>query len=131
MLTTSSDTISAQEQFRDLNTLLLKVMSELSRVDDPTTSVAVQDLSHITNSLQLLQNDVSGYLHTGQNQLTALVGVGHAINSSLGLQPVLDEVMDTIIALMRAERGFLMLRDENGELSDQSCTRHGSRELGR
>jgi len=117
MLTISSDTISAQEQFRDLNTLLLKVMSDLSRADDPTTSVAVQDLSHITNSLQLLQSDVSGYLHTGQNQLTALVGVGHAINSSLGLEPVLDEVMDTIIALMRAERGFLMLREEDGELA--------------
>lgn len=117
MLTISSDTIAVQEKFRDLNTLLLEVMSELSRVDDPTTSVAVQDLSQITNSLQLLQSDVSGYLHTGQNQITALVGVGHVINSALGLEPVLDEVMDTIIALMRAERGFLMLRDKDGGFS--------------
>jgi HD-GYP domain-containing protein (c-di-GMP phosphodiesterase class II) len=117
MLTISADTLTVRDQFADLNSLLLKVMSDLSRVDDPTASVAVQDLSHVTNALQLLQNDVSGYLHTGQNQLTALVGVGHIINSSLGLEPVLDEVMDTIIALMRAERGFLMLRDEGGEFS--------------
>jgi putative nucleotidyltransferase with HDIG domain len=119
MLTLSSDTISVQEKFRDLNTLLLKVMSELSRVDDPTTSVAVQDLSHITNSLQVLQNDVSGYLHTGQNQLTALAGVGHTINSSLGLNTVLEEVMDTLIALTHAERGVLMLKNSAGELTDQ------------
>ena len=45
------------------------------------------------------------------------MGVGRAINSSLGLNRVLEEVMDTLIALMRAERGFLMLRDSNGELS--------------
>jgi putative nucleotidyltransferase with HDIG domain len=45
------------------------------------------------------------------------MGVGRAINSSLGLNRVLEEVMDTLISLMRAERGFLMLRDSNGELS--------------
>ena len=121
MLTISADTLSVRNQFADLNALLLKVMSYLSRVDDPTTSVAVQDLSHITNTLQLLQNDISGYLQTGQNQLTALVGVGQIINSALGLEPVLEQVMDTIIALMRAERGFLMLREADGEFSIQAA----------
>ncbi len=117
MLTISADTLTVRDKFADLNSLLLRVMSDLSRVDDPTTSVAVQDLSKVTNTLQLLENDVSGYLYTGQNQLLALAGVGHIINSSRGLEPVLDDVMDTIIALMRAERGFLMLRDESGELA--------------
>jgi putative nucleotidyltransferase with HDIG domain len=119
MLTISSDTRSVQNKFEDLNTLLLKVMSELSRVDDPTTSVAVQDLSYVMNSLQMLQNDVSGHLHTGQNQLTALVGVGHTINSSLGLNVVLEEVMDTLIDLMRAERGFLILKNSEGKHDKQ------------
>ena len=45
------------------------------------------------------------------------MGVGRAINSSLGLKRVLEEVMDTLIELMRAERGFLMLRESNGELA--------------
>ena len=116
MLTTiSSETLSVQEQFKDLNTLLLKVMSELSRVDDPTTSVAVQDLSQITNSMQLLQNKVAEQLHTGQRQLQALVSVGSVINSSKGLERVLNEVMDSVIALMRAERGFIVLREDDGE----------------
>ena len=119
--TISSNTQSAQEQFKDLNTLLLKVMSELSRVDDPTASVAVQDLSHITNSMQLLQTSVSEQLHTGQQQLQALVGVGSAINSSKGLERVLNEVMDSVIALMRAERGFLVLREDDGEFKPQAA----------
>jgi PAS domain S-box-containing protein len=38
------------------------------------------------------------------------------INSSLDLSTVLNEVMDTIIRLTGAERGFLMLKDEKGEL---------------
>jgi putative nucleotidyltransferase with HDIG domain len=46
----------------------------------------------------------------------ALMGVGSAINSSLGLERVLELVMDTLIALMHAERGFLMLREPKGEL---------------
>ena len=115
MLTTiSSDTLSVQEQFKDLNALLIKVMSELSRADDPTTSVAVQDLSQITNSMQLLQSKISEQLHTGQRQLQALVSVGSEINSSKGLERVLNKVMDSVIGLMRAERGFLVLRDDDG-----------------
>jgi putative nucleotidyltransferase with HDIG domain len=51
-----------------------------------------------------------------QRQIGALVGVGSAINSSLGLKRVLEKVMDTLIALMNAERGFLMLREPTGEL---------------
>jgi len=47
----------------------------------------------------------------------ALVGVGSVINSSLGLKQVLEEVMDRLIALMGAERGFLMLREPSGELN--------------
>jgi putative nucleotidyltransferase with HDIG domain len=119
MLTISTDTISVQEKFKDLNSLLLKVMSQLSRVDDPTTSVAVQDLSHVTNSLQVLQNDVSGYLNAGHNQLTALVGVGHVINSSLGLTAVLEQVMDTLIELTHAERGILMLKNSDGDIGNR------------
>jgi HD-GYP domain-containing protein (c-di-GMP phosphodiesterase class II) len=59
---------------------------------------------------------VSETLHTNQRQLKALVGVGHVINSSRGLEAVLDEVMDAVIALMRAERGLIMLCDGRGEL---------------
>lgn len=51
-----------------------------------------------------------------RRQLLALADVGQVINSSLDLTTVLNEVMDTIIRLMGAERGFLMLRNQAGEL---------------
>lgn len=46
---------------------------------------------------------------------SALNEVIQAINSTLELNEVLRIVMDTIIRLVRAERGFLMLRNEQGE----------------
>ena len=51
-----------------------------------------------------------------QDNLGALNDVIQAINSSLELNEVLRIVMDTIVRLVRAERGFLMLRDERGDL---------------
>jgi len=44
--------------------------------------------------------------------LMALVDIGQVINSTLELNEVLRIVMDTIVRLTGAERGFLMLRDE-------------------
>lgn len=49
--------------------------------------------------------------------LQALVQIGQVVNSTLELDEVLQLVMDTIIQLTGAERGFLMLRNElDGEL---------------
>jgi putative nucleotidyltransferase with HDIG domain len=116
MVDTLSDNLTIQEEFRSLNAVLINVMDSLSESAHPVASAAVQDLSNLTNSLQLLQSRVSEYLHTSKRQLQALVGVGHVINSSLGLEAVLDQVMDEVIALMRAERGLIMLCDGRGEI---------------
>ena len=51
------------------------------------------------------------------SHLKALANIGQVVNSSLELDEVLQIVMDTIIRLTEAERGFLMLRDEHGEMS--------------
>lgn len=115
MADTHSDTQSFQEDFQALHSELLNVMDRLSSIANPVASTAVQDLSEFTNSLQLIQGSVLEQLQTRQRQLDALVGVGHVINSSLGLDSVLNEVIDLVIALMRAERGFIMLRSEDGE----------------
>jgi signal transduction histidine kinase len=49
-------------------------------------------------------------------QFEALYNVSRVLGSSLDLQVVLDQVMDAIIQLTGAERGFLMLRDDDGGL---------------
>jgi signal transduction histidine kinase len=51
-----------------------------------------------------------------QERLVKLYEVSRVIGSSLDLQTVLDQVMDAIIQLSRAERGFLMLIDDDGQL---------------
>ena len=54
-----------------------------------------------------------------QQELAALYEVSRLIGSSLDLQTVLDQVMDAIIKLTGAERGFLMLLDDDGNLVPQ------------
>jgi signal transduction histidine kinase len=52
-----------------------------------------------------------------QEKLVKLYEVSRVIGSSLDLQTVLDQVMDAIIQLTGAERGFLMLLDDDGRLN--------------
>ncbi len=47
------------------------------------------------------------------SHLQALAGIGEVVNSTLEVDEVLQIVMDTIVRLTGAERGFLMLRDEH------------------
>ncbi len=76
----------------------------------------IQDITRVSQSLLLLEQSVGDQMKLKQSQLRALMSVGQVINSSLGLRRVLEEVMDSLISFMRAERGFLMLRESNGEL---------------
>jgi putative nucleotidyltransferase with HDIG domain len=116
MFKSTVDMQSIQRQFQDLRALLMRVVGSLTKMGNPIVSAAIQDITRITQSSSILEQSVNDYLKVRQSQLGALMGVGRAINSSLGLNRVLEEVMDTLIELMRAERGFLMLRESNGEL---------------
>ena len=116
MIKQANDIQSIQRQFKDVHSLLMTVMDRLSRAGNPIVSTAIQDVTRVSKAVQQLEEGVNDHLQSRQSQLGALMGIGHAINSSLGLERVLEEVMDTLIALMRAERGFLMLREPNGEL---------------
>jgi len=50
------------------------------------------------------------------DRLALLCRLSQAFNSSLDLDEVLDRVMDEVIAVMHAERGFVMLREPDGRL---------------
>jgi putative nucleotidyltransferase with HDIG domain len=106
-----------QRHFKDVNTMLMNVVDGLSRSGNPIVSTALQDITRISQSLLMLEQSVNDQLKLKQSQLRALMSVGQVINSSLGLRQVLEEVMDSLISLMRAERGFLMLREPDGELA--------------
>jgi GAF domain-containing protein len=50
------------------------------------------------------------------DRLALLYRLSQTFNSSLDLQEVLNRVMDEAIAVMHAERGFVMLREPDGSL---------------
>jgi sigma-B regulation protein RsbU (phosphoserine phosphatase) len=52
------------------------------------------------------------------DRLALLYRVSQTFNSSLDLDTVLNRVMDEVIAITSAERGFVMLRDPSGMLRD-------------
>ncbi len=72
-------------------------------------------LGELSNSLEQIKANMIEQERELQ-RLYALADVGQMINSSLDLTTVLNEVMDTIISLTEAERGFLMLCNATGSL---------------
>jgi sigma-B regulation protein RsbU (phosphoserine phosphatase) len=54
---------------------------------------------------------------TSRDHLALLYQLSQTFNSSLDLDEVLNRVMDEVIAATRAERGFIMLREPDGELA--------------
>jgi uncharacterized domain HDIG len=119
MIKSPSDSYAIQRQFKDVNTLLMNVVDSLSRSGNPLVSTVIQDITRVSQSLLLLEQSVGDQMKLKQSQLRALMSVGQVINSSMGLRRVLEEVMDSLITLMHAERGFLMLRESNGEFAVQ------------
>jgi putative nucleotidyltransferase with HDIG domain len=112
----SYDTQFIQTQLKDMEKMLMRVMAHVTRINDGQTSQILRDLTQISGNINTVKQGIAGYLDVQQRQVGALVGVGSVINSSLGLKLVLEKVMDTLISLMNAERGFLMLKEPDGEL---------------
>jgi len=118
MLEDSPEVQSIHRQFKDINSLFLSTVGSLIKFNMQSSPVA-QDLVRAAEMLKQLEQNVDFHTQKRQGQLAALMGTGNVINSSLGRERVLNEVMDTLISLMRAERGFLMLREKDGELAVQ------------
>lgn len=118
-----ADLHSIQRHFQDVRALMVGVTSSLAKMNGVESANLIRDVSRVMQSLVSLEQTVVEQLKSGESRLGALIGVGRTINSSLGLKRVLEGVMDSLIELMSAERGFLMLREPNGELTEQVARR--------
>ncbi len=78
--------------------------------------IVYQGISQLSSGLPKILKKVEA-LEDERSGLQALAEIGQYVNSSLELETVLQIVMDTIIHLTNAERGFLMLKDDRGELN--------------
>ncbi|MCD6400554.1 MAG: hypothetical protein J7L73_01380, partial [Anaerolineales bacterium] len=81
-------------------------------VDEKTQHLVLQLSDYFAKLLLDIKKDA-----LEQQDLRALADIGRVINSSLEISEVLKIVMDTIIALTGAERCFLMLKNDKGNLS--------------
>lgn len=115
-ITSDSGTFSAlEQQLVKLAGLVDQVRTGIQRM--PPNSVPPQiseAANNLANSLTKFGRQLSA-LEEERRNLNALAQTNQVINSSLELDDVLQIVMDTIIRLTSAERGFLMLRNEEGD----------------
>lgn len=103
-------------QINRLIKLAVAIIEQVNAAEVDLTQAVPEKLSQLVGSLTRLNRQVAKQAEEHDN-LVALADIGRVINSSLDLNEVLRIVMDTIVRLTGAERGFLMLREENGELS--------------
>ncbi len=91
------------------------VRETLSKEEVKLPDTSLEQLNNLETVLDGLSKDMAIF-ETEHSNLLELAGIGQVVNSTLDLDAVLQIVMDTIIRLTHAERGFLMLRDERNEL---------------
>lgn len=118
---------------KEIDILQRKMMQSVGRLaglGSPQASSLNLELQEFVRGLERIKDNARAHLEAErkavearfkkqQERMEALAGIGAVINSSLDLKRVLDEVMDALIVLMKAERGFLMLKDETGDFRVQ------------
>ena len=114
MATTTAKTkpISINDQLITITQQGAKLRNSL---DPKRSPEAIEGLKSLENSLERISEILIPF-EQRYSHLQALAGIGQVVNSTLEVDEVLQIVMDTIVRLMEAERGFLMLRDEQGEM---------------
>jgi adenylate cyclase len=112
MATAKSKTITINDQ---LVAVTQRASTLRASLDAGRSPEAVEGIKELENSLSRI-SEVLVPFELRFSHLQALAGIGQVVNSTLELDEVLQIVMDTIVRLTGAERGFLMLRDEHGEM---------------
>lgn len=76
---------------------------------------AIDQLTNLSSSLFEIAGEISQN-ESERNKLLTLSEIGGKINSHLGTEEVLNQVMDSIIEITGAERSLLMLLDDESKL---------------
>lgn len=108
--------ISTEQELKGLSQTVGQIRSLILPMRASLPPNTLEEFSHLESHLYHISQDVAALTEERKN-LIALTEIGQVINSSLELDEVLRIVMDNIIKLTEAERGFLMLRDDTGQMS--------------
>jgi len=112
MATAKQKSITINDQVTAITQQAAKLRGSL---DTKRAPEAIEGLKNLENSLSRISELLIPF-EQRFSHLQALAGIGQIVNSTLEVDEVLQIVMDTIVRLTEAERGFLMLRDEQGEM---------------
>jgi K+-sensing histidine kinase KdpD len=94
------------------NINLLRSQIQAGRVDGTFLTRQADKIADLLERIEAEQKE-----RRAAGRFEALYNVSRLLGSSLDLETVLDQVMDAILQLTGAERGFLMLRDDDGEVT--------------
>ena len=115
MATAKTKPISINDQLIAVTLRASKMRAELeAKLESSTT----EGLKALEDSLTRISEVLIPFEQRFSN-LQALAGIGQVVNSTLEVDEVLQIVMDTIVRLTEAERGFLMLRNDEGEMESR------------
>jgi len=112
MATAKTRSISINDQLVAVTQKAAKMRASL---DSAHAAAAIEGIKELEDSLSRVSEILIPF-EQRYSHLQALAGIGQVVNSTLEVDEVLKIVMDTIVRLTGAERGFLMLRDEQGEM---------------
>jgi GAF domain-containing protein len=106
---------------REINVALDKARQIVSELQGRIASGKIErryieeSLASFSQLIEVVSDDRKKLVQV--EQIAKLYNVTRLIGSSLDLQTVLDKVMDALIDLTNAERGFLMMLDDNKVLT--------------
>jgi PAS domain S-box-containing protein len=113
------ETAELQRLIKVLDDLEMQFRQQRAFLQRRGMSLPPSTLSGLQQARTALENALRDYEEAAREvkRLRELSRTAELINSTLDLNDVLNEVIDTVIALTRAERGYLVLRNpQTGEL---------------
>lgn len=113
---TTTSMFTPNKQIKELSRQVLSLHNQIRDSRGNISDDTLNRLNHLATHLDNISKQVERH-EDERKDLQALADIGRIVNSSLELNDVLRIVMDTIIRLTDAERGFLMLKDDSGELT--------------
>ncbi|MDH5505709.1 MAG: GAF domain-containing protein [Anaerolineae bacterium] len=106
----------AAQKIMRLGGLAIEIKRHIDGSRSELPTALAEGFTELSEELSTLGRQIAIQEEERKN-LLALADIGQIINSSLETNEVLRIVMDTIVRLTGAERGFLMLKDMQGELT--------------
>lgn len=104
----------------ELRAKLALAETGLSRSGHHLPTGVLEALRQMSGTLLVIQQTTQ-QREVERRGLSALAEIGQVVNSSLELNVVLNQVIDTLIRFTGAERVFMMLQDDSGEMRTRAA----------